>query len=245
MKRVVGVALGVFLSLGPGREVVRAQSPGTQTAAAVWVASQGAASLRVGKALVQEQVQRASAWLVPYEKDSRFTHRGTSIRHLPHKNLIEIHSEASVNVAFVSDKTVSVTVLLRPEIHEESLRLVLVSKRRAISGCVLEGPVCFMVKRAIDRHLGDGSRLQAFLDTGLNNALKPVFRSAAEVACGERQVVPKRVTTAPEFLEVLMQASAADLSCLRSSQTFSPDDLSAAFKREEKAHKGRAHRTTL
>lgn len=246
MRRVVSLALGTLLIFACELSTAEAQSPGTQSAAAVWVAHQGVASLRVGRGVVQSQVEQAAALLLPFERDPRFTLKGTSIRHLPHKNLIEIKSEAEVSVAFVSDKTVSVTIQLRPEIYEESLRLVMVRKRLKISGCVMEGPICFMVKRAVDRHLGDGQKLQAFLDDGLNTALRPVFRSAADAACGDRHAIPRRVTTAPEFLDVLMAASASELSCLRSySQAQAAGDRSAAFKREEKAQKARAHRSLL
>jgi hypothetical protein len=232
--------LGLF---GPSR--ARAQSPGTQSAAAIWVASQAGASLRVGRGVVQAQVERAAALLLPYEHDPRFKLLGSSIRHLPHKNLIEIRSDGVVVVPFVQDKRVSVVARIRPVIRAGSLELSLVGTRRSVSSCELDGPICFMVKRAIDRHLGDGAKLQAFLDTGLNTALRSVFRAAAEVPCGEGRVSPTRVKTAPEFLEVLMAASAADLACLRRARALLVDDLSAELKRDGSRWRARDRRSAL
>jgi hypothetical protein len=190
----------------------QAQSPGTQSAAAIWVASQGTSALRVGRGVVASQVEHASTLLLPFERDHRFSAKGSSIRHLPHKNLIEITSEGLVDVAFVSDKQVSVTISIKPQIEGESLRLIYAGMKRSVSGCELDGPICFMVKRAIDRHVGDGAQIQAFLDSGLNAALRPVFRAAADVAC-EGNARPERVRMSSEFLEVLMADSVGRFAC--------------------------------
>ena len=219
-----------------------AQSVGTQSAAAVWVASQGTASLRLGRGAVESQVERASSLLLPYERDARFTVTGSSIRHLPHKNLIEIKSEGLVSVPFIEDKRVTVTIRIKPEIRAQSLRLTYAGMRRTVSRCEVDGPICFMVKRAIDRHVGDGSKIQEFLDDGLNAALRPVFRAAADVSCAKGHVVPSRVITAPEFLEVLMAERAEDLACLRSANVTMPNELRSELK---KASKTRGHRSAL
>ena len=124
---------------------------GTQSAAAVWVASQGTASLRLGRGAVEAQVEHASSLLLPYQRDPRFTITGSSIRHLPHKNLIEIKSEGVVVVPFIEDKRVTVTIQIKPEILAQSLRLTYAGMRRTVSRCEVDGPICFMVKRAIDR----------------------------------------------------------------------------------------------
>jgi hypothetical protein len=216
-----------------------AQSLGTQSAAAVWVASQGTASLRLGRGAVEAQVEHAASLLLPYQRDRRFTLTGSSIRHLPHKNLIEIKSEGVVTVPFVEDKRVSVTVQIKPEITGKSLRLTFVGVRRNVSQCDVDGPICFMVKRAIDTHVGDGSKIQAFLDDGLNAALRPVFRAATQLPCREGSVKPTRVTTAPEFLEILMATRKEDLACLRSAQVSLPDELHSEIKRASKAHGSR------
>ncbi len=223
-------------------ERANAQSVGTQSAAAVWVASQGTASLRLGRGVVQSQVEHASSLLLPHEHDSRFTVTGSSIRHLPHKNLIEIKSEGVVAVPFVEDKRVTVTIRIKPEIRAQSLRLTYAGMRRTVSGCGMNGPICFMVKRAIDQHIGDGSKIQTFLDEGLNAALRPVFRAAADVSCTKGHVLPSRVTTAPEFLEVLMAERAEDLACLRTGSMALPNDLRSELK---KASKSRSHRSAL
>ncbi len=242
MRAVVSVCLALALGFACERSTAHAQSPGAQSVAAIWVAHQGVASVRVGRGVVEAQVERAGPVLLPVERDRRFTLKGTSIRHLPHKNLIELTSEAEASVAFVSDKTVTVTVQLRPEIHEDSLRLVVANRSSHISGCAMEGPICYMLKRAVDRHLGDGKQLQAFLDDGLNAALRPVFRSVAAAGCAERQVAPRRVSTAPEFLDVLMAKSGSDLNCQREPEAYAADTRSTAFKRADKAHKARTFR---
>ncbi len=224
------------LCLVSSSAAAHAQSIGTQSAAAIWVASQGTASLRLGRGAVESQVERAAALLLPYQRDPRFTVTGSSIRHLPHKNMIEIKSEGMVAVPFVEDKQVSVTVQIRPQIMAKSLRLTYVGMRRTVSHCEVDGPICFMVKRAIDRHVGDGGKIQDFLDEGLNAALRPVFRAATELACREGSVKPTRVTTAPEFLEVLMAAGKEDLACLRSAQVSMPEELEFELKRASKTH---------
>ena len=233
------------LSLVSLADEARAQSVGTQSAAAVWVASHGTASLRLERGVVETQVERASALLLPYERDPRFTVTGSSIRHLPHKNLIEIKSEGVVEVPFVEDKVVSVTVRIKPEISAQSLRLIYAGMRRSVSHCEVDGPICFMVKRAIDQHVGDGSQIQAFLDDGLNAALRPVFRAAADLACEKGQVVPARVTTAPEFLEVLMAQRAEDLACLREAHVALPNELNDLRSELKRASKSRGQRGAL
>ncbi|MFT3925078.1 MAG: hypothetical protein QM778_21260 [Myxococcales bacterium] len=230
------------LSLVSLSDAAHAQSVGTQSAAAVWVASRGTASLRLGRGVVEDQVDRASALLLPYEQDPRFTVKKSSIRHLPHKNLIEIKSEGVVEVPWVEDKIVSVTVRIKPEIVAQSLRLTYAGMRRSVSRCEVDGPICFMVKRAIDQHVGNGAKIQEFLDSGLNAALKPVFRAAADLSCGEGHVVPSRVTTAPEFLEVLMAERSQDLACLRQAHVALPNDLRSELKR---ASKTPGHRSSL
>jgi hypothetical protein len=217
----------------------RAQSLGTQSAAAIWVASQGTASLRLGRGAVEAQVEHAASLLLPYQRDRRFTLTGSSIRHLPHKNLIEIKSEGMVSVPFVEDKRVSVTVRIKPQISGESLRLTFVGVKRSVSHCDMDGPICFMVKRAIDSHVGDGSKIQAFLDDGLNAALRPVFRAATQLPCRGGSVKPTRVTTAPEFLEVLMATRKEDLACLRSAQVSLPNELHSELKRASKTQGNR------
>jgi hypothetical protein len=246
MHRAVRVglcALGL-LWLAPA-SLSSAQSPGAQSAAAIWVASQGAASLRIGGGMVAREVERAASLLLPYERDPRFTLKGSTIRHLPHKNLIEIRTEAVVDVPFVEDKTVVVTVRIRPEIYAQGLRLKFASMRRSVSRCEVDGPICFMIKRAIDRHVGDGTELQAFLDDGLNAALRPVFRAAADVVCKEGRVLPKRVTTAPEFLEVLMADRAEDLACLRKVGATLPLEVRSELKAPPKARQARSNSGAL
>jgi hypothetical protein len=228
--------------LSLARQPASAQSVGTQSAAAVWVASHGTASLRLGRGAVETQVAQATSLLLPFERDPRFTATRSSIRHLPNKNLIEIKSEGLVDVPWVQDKEVTVTVLIKPEIVAQSLKLTFAGVRRTVSRCEVDGPVCFMVKRAIDQHVGDGSKIQAFLDDGLNAALRPVFRAAADTACRKGRVLPTRVVTAPEFLEVLMAARSEDLACLRSAQGTLPKELRSELK---KASKTPAHRSAL
>lgn len=238
--RILWCALSLAVFSASGR--ANAQSVGTQSAAAVWVASQGTASLRLGRGAVEAQVEHASSLLLPHERDPRFTVTGSSIRHLPHKNLIEIKSEGIVAVPFVEDKRVTVTIRIKPEIRAQSLRLTYAGMRRTVSSCGMDGPICFMVKRAIDQHIGDGSKIQRFLDEGLNAALRPVFRAAADVSCAKGHVVPSRVTTAPEFLEVLMAERAEDLACLRAASVALPNELRSELK---KASKSRGHRSAL
>jgi hypothetical protein len=195
---------------------------------------------------VEAQVEHASSLLLPYQRDPRFTVTGSSIRHLPHKNLIEIKSEGVVVVPFIEDKRVTVTIRIKPEIRAQSVRLTYAGMRRTVSRCEVDGPICFMVKRAIDQHIGDGSKIQAFLDDGLNAALRPVFRSVADVSCAKGQVQPSRVTTAPEFLEVLMAEQEEDLACLRSASVALPNELQSELQSElKKASKSHGHRSAL
>jgi hypothetical protein len=121
--------------------------------------------------------------------------------------------------------------VIKPEISGESLRLTYAGMRRNVSHCEVEGPICFMIKRALDRHVGNGERIQTFLDEGLNAALRPIFRAAAQSYCAEGRGSPREVRTAPEFLEVLIRDS-GEAPCATGAQASVPSEERADFLKE-------------
>jgi hypothetical protein len=176
-----------------------------------WVAEAKKPALRVSRDLILRELQKAAALLFP--SDHRFTLKRLAITMLPIENLIQLKAEGKASVAFVRDKRVSVSARVRAHVDGETVRLVYEGMKHNLSHCEAEGPVCFMLKRAIETHVADGKRIQEALDDGVNAALRPVFRELAQISCAPDPIVPKRVHTAPEFLEIIMTGNELDLDC--------------------------------
>jgi hypothetical protein len=201
-------------SLGFGGEYLDGE-PSTQM---VWVTKRGQAALRLPRELMDAEVRKAAALLVP--DDHRFTLQRAVTRLLPHRNVIEFESVGLVSVPFVAPKTVTITVSIKPRIDGKSVRLTYAGMRRDVSRCEPTGPLCFMIKRAIDRHVGDGSDIQQFLDEGVNATLRPLFRAASEIPCERGSVQPRRIATGDDFIEIVLTKKRADVSCLRNADFF-------------------------
>jgi hypothetical protein len=210
-------------SLGFGGE----HSTPAQGALGLHVTRQGQAALRLPRELMDAEAQKVARLLVP--RDYRFALLRSSLVFLPNKNVIEFRSEGVATVPFVSDKSVVISVQVKPRIDGKQVRFTYAGMRRTVSSCELTGPLCFMLKRMIDRHVGDGHAIQQFLDDGLNATLRPLFRAAADIPCEHGSVAPRRVETATDAVDVVLTAKRADLSCLLRVDFF-PSSLRARLE---------------
>lgn len=199
-----------------------------------WVSDRGRTLLRVPRSLVHAEMEKAATLWVP--DDKRFAFRRSTVEFRPRAERITIRSAASAAAPFVHEKDVTVTVTLKPRISGRFVRLTYESSERSLSGCGLEGPVCFLLRRALDTHLGDGDRIQAFLDQGLNAQLRASLDAPWSVACPSSPARPRRVIVGPDRLDVEVVSPRAEAVCLKPRDDFLPTGLHGA----QRAHSVRA-----
>jgi hypothetical protein len=216
-------ALACLLSTQGLERATASSSAPDEGAGLTWVRAGNRLSLRLTRGFLRDSVQATPTLFFP--DDDRFAFRRASIALRPKQNVIAIRGEGVARSPFVEAKAVTVVVRVRPEIEGRFVRLRFAGLSREISRCHVQGPVCYLLRRAIDNHLSRGRHVQAFLDAGMNALLRTRLQALGGLACARAPVVPRRIDTRSEFLDIVVAQGVRETACVQTAEDFLPTGL--------------------